>query len=379
MSEPAVEAERTENIHRGPVKAAVRYGFLGMVGEFIAPARERLLPSQSVLVETERGLEFAEFVCYTSSPDGPQIAPEQVRKYLAESGQDYLRPRAGKILRAATADDIREWEHIRADSVRKKRCCQEAGERLGLKMKIAAVEHLFGGERIIFYFTAEGRVDFRELVRELAREYQTRIELRQIGARDEARILGDYAVCGRQCCCKSFLKTLRPVSMKMAKLQKATLDPTKVSGRCGRLRCCLAYENRTYDALCRRMPKLGAWVQCSQGVGRVRDLQVLTQLVLVALEGNRVVTVPVDELQPARPPETRSIERPEPEAPPPAEIPEDLVGEELEEVKKLLSEEGAGAPAAEPSQPPAKRSRRRGRRRRRPSGRAQGPQEAAPE
>ena len=114
---------------------------------------------------------------------------------------------------------------------------------------------MFGGERILFYFTAEERIDFRSMVRDLTTEYRTRIEMRQVGARDEARLLADYETCGREVCCKVFLKTLRPITMRMAKLQKATLDPTQVSGRCGRLKCCLRYEHVGYEELDKKLPR----------------------------------------------------------------------------------------------------------------------------
>ena len=122
-------------------------------------------------------------------------------------------------------------------------------------MKIVDAEHIFGGERIVFYFMAEGRVDFRELVRKLAQEYQTRIEMRQIGSRDEAKLLGDVESCGQECCCLQFLQLLKPVNMRMAKMQKATLDPSKISGYCGRLKCCLRYEDETYMDLKKSLPR----------------------------------------------------------------------------------------------------------------------------
>ena len=130
--------------------------------------------------------------------------------------------------------------------------------RLGLPMQLVDVEHLFGGERIVVYYLAEGRVNFRELVRTLAGEFQTRIEMRQIGVRDEAKLLADYGDCGKPVCCNTHLAVMPPVSMKMAKLQKATLDPTKISGRCGRLKCCLRYEFDTYEQYSREMPSLGS-------------------------------------------------------------------------------------------------------------------------
>ena len=289
-----------------PRKIAVRYGHMGILGEFEYSAGGCLCPGTKVLVETDRGLELGQVVCYTMlSGSGVGVDPKQIERYLETSGQEYLQHNAGKVLRVATAQDLREEEHIRADARAKKQYCQEAATALGLKMKIVCVEHLFGGERIIFYFAAEGRVDFRQMVRDLAREYQTRIELRQIGARDEARLLADYEICGRECCCRSVLKILRPVNMKMAKLQKATLDPSKVSGRCGRLRCCLSFEHRSYEELASQLPKVGASVETSQGRGRVRDRQILTQLVQVVLDDNRLVAVPVEELSPAARPQER--------------------------------------------------------------------------
>lgn len=285
-----------------PSTVAVRYGYLAFLGEFQYSHDGCLCPGTSVLVETDRGLELGTAVCYTSPvASGVAVESDQVDKYVQNSGEEYFRRKVGKLIRAATDQDLREQEHILADAENKKRYCAESAAKLGMKMKIVCVEHLFGGERIIFYFTSDGRIDFRQLVRDLAREYQTRIELRQIGARDEARLLADYEICGRQCCCKSVLKVLRPVNMKMAKLQKATLDPSKVSGRCGRLRCCLAFEHKSYERLVLQLPRIGAWVETSQGRGRVRDRHVLTQLVQVVLEDNRLLAVPVEELSPAEP------------------------------------------------------------------------------
>ena len=164
-------------------------------------------------------------------------------------------------------------------------------------MKIVDAEHIFGGERIVFYFMAEGRVDFRELVRKLAQEYQTRIEMRQIGSRDEAKLLGDVESCGQVCCCIRFLQLLKPVNMRMAKMQKATLDPAKISGYCGRLKCCLRYEDQTYTELKKRLPRRSAWVQTKRGEGKVIDTQILTQLVVVEYENGERSAVPVDEIK----------------------------------------------------------------------------------
>ena len=164
-------------------------------------------------------------------------------------------------------------------------------------MKIVDAEPVFGGERIIFYFMSDGRVDFRDLVKRIAQEYQTRIEMRQIGSRDEAKLLGDVESCGQQCCCQRFLKHLKPVNMRMAKMQKATLDPAKISGYCGRLKCCLRYEDQTYTELKKRLPKKNTRVKTKHGQGKVVDTQILTQLVMVEYESGEKIAVPVDDIK----------------------------------------------------------------------------------
>src|SRR4030095_5697882 len=160
------------------------------------------------------------------------------------------------------------------------------GERR-LQMEPVDVEHLFGGERIVFYFLAEKRVDFRELVKDLAREFRTRIEMRQIGVRDEAKLLADYGDCGQPVCCGTFLSEMPPVSMKMATVQKATLDPTKTSGRCGRLKCCLRYEYDIYEELQQDLPPIGSDVVTKNGRARVLGQGILAQKLLVAAEEHR--------------------------------------------------------------------------------------------
>jgi hypothetical protein len=219
--------------------------------------------------------------------------------------------------------------------------------QLELYMKIVTVEHLLGGERVIYYFMADGRVDFRGLVRELADRHQTRIEMRQVGPRDEARLVADYEICGRECCCKNFLKTLRPVTMKMAKIQKATLDLSKVSGRCGRLRCCLRYEHEGYESLAKKLPRKGLRVRSEFGVGAVVDRQILTQLVMIQNEDGKVITVPLEEITEFDVPKTA-------EAPPPIPKPERRSPPAIE--------------ASPDSAPAAKRTRRRRRRSPKPDG-----------
>jgi cell fate regulator YaaT (PSP1 superfamily) len=163
-------------------------------------------------------------------------------------------------------------------------------------MELVDVEHLFGGERLIFYFLAEKRVDFRELVKDLAREYQTRIEMRQIGVRDEAKLLADYGDCGKPVCCNTHMVTMPPVSMRMAKLQKSTLDPSKISGRCGRLKCCLRFEQDVYEEFQRELPPVGARVVTRKGQGRVLAQEVLARKVLVEFEDHRRTLVGAEEI-----------------------------------------------------------------------------------
>ncbi|HSW47149.1 MAG TPA: regulatory iron-sulfur-containing complex subunit RicT [Phycisphaerae bacterium] len=295
-AKPAPGEQQRGGPGKGPPTVAVRYGRMRYVGEFTFPANIRLTPGRRLIVSTDRGIEVGEPLDCTCSNNPPCVSREQMREYARASGADAYQLKNGRVLRDATDADLVEMHHIERDCVEKLDTCQRFADEVGLQIKIVDCEHLFGGERIVFYFMAEHRVDFRELVRSLAGEYQTRIEMRQVGARDEARLLADYETCGRECCCRSFLKTLKPINMQMAKLQKATLDPAKVSGRCGRLKCCLRYEHEAYDTLVRRMPRIGSRVACAEGVGKVVDRQILTQLVRVLDDQGRLFTVPVEEI-----------------------------------------------------------------------------------
>src|SRR6202007_232668 len=169
--------------------------------------------------------------------------------------------------------------------------CERFVQQRRLIMELVDVEHLFGGERIIFYFLAAKRVDFRELVKDLARALQTRIEMRQIGVRDEAKLLADYGGAGKPGWCNTHLSEMPPVSMRMAKIQKTTLDPSKISGRCGRLKCCLRYEFDTYQAHERELPAVGSRVVTHHGQGRVLALEVLARKVVVEFEDHRRIVV----------------------------------------------------------------------------------------
>jgi cell fate regulator YaaT (PSP1 superfamily) len=163
-------------------------------------------------------------------------------------------------------------------------------------MDLVDVEVVFGRDRMVFFYLAEKRVDFRELVKDLARAFQTRIEMRQIGVRDEAKLLADYGDCGKPVCCNTHLSRMPPVSMRMAKIQKTTLDPSKISGRCGRLKCCLRYEFDTYQALERDLPSVGSRVVTQHGQGRVLALEILARKAVVELEDRRKIVVAQDEI-----------------------------------------------------------------------------------
>ena len=289
---------------------AVRYGYMGYIGEFRYAPGQLFACGGKVVVQTNRGVELGEQVSLTCTGCDKSIPRDQVLQYAKRSGPEFYQFKAGRILRAATEQDIAEAEHLNQDAARKLIFAREQAAQLGLNMKFVTCEHLLGGERLIFHFMSEDRVDFREFVRLLAKEYHTRIEMHQVGARDEARLVADYEICGRECCCKNFLKKLRQVNMKMAKLQKATLDPSKVSGRCGRLRCCLRYEHEGYEELNKKLPRGGSRIRTERGIATVRDRQILTQLLMIEYDDtNEQETIGVEDVlerglprRPAAPP-----------------------------------------------------------------------------
>lgn len=289
---------REERKKNSPPTVSVRYGRMGHLGDFMISRgiKTPLEHGAKVVIQTDRGVEIGEPIALTCSGCKNAVPKEDVRTYVKNSGSDFLRSRAGRVLRLATHDDLVEERHILAQKDEKMRTCRSMIARHELDMKLVDCEHVFGGERIVFYFMSDHRIDFRELVRELASEFQTRIEMRQVGARDEARLVADYETCGRECCCRNFLKTLRPVSMRNAKMQKATLDPSKVSGRCGRLKCCLRYEQETYEELNKLLPRIGEHVDTPEGPGIVVDRQILTQLLRVEREGGQSIVIGVEQL-----------------------------------------------------------------------------------
>ncbi len=273
----ADEGQETTSRRERPT-LVVRYGRMRFLGKF-RYSLDRWRRGQRAVIKSERGIEIGTIVC---------------RSIEGCCGDD-LKVK-GEVLRLVTHSDEVDERHLEKDADHEFAFCKERIAARDLPMKLVAVEHLFGGDRIIFYFVAEKRVDFRALVRDLARQFQTRIEMRQIGVRDEARLLGDYERCGRPLCCRAFIRDLEPVSMKMAKVQKATLDPSKISGRCGRLMCCLRFEHETYRELQKNLPRKNKEVGTAVGRGKVIGTDVVTQTVTVLLEGGTRVVVPVETL-----------------------------------------------------------------------------------
>jgi cell fate regulator YaaT (PSP1 superfamily) len=261
-------------------KYIVRHGVMRFLGQFEPIGEAAYRRGNDVVVRSERGLEVGHVLC-DASP--------QVIEMLSE-------PTHGQIVRTLTPDDRQQLDRLKEKhSTAYDTCTRFIGERK-LQMELVDVEHLFGGERIVFYFLAEKRVDFRELVKDLAREYQTRIELRQIGVRDEAKLLADYGDCGKPVCCNTHMAVMPPVSMRMAKLQKSTLDPSKISGRCGRLKCCLRFEQDVYEEFHKELPPPGARVVTAKGQGRVLAQEILARKLLIEFEDGRRIFVPADEV-----------------------------------------------------------------------------------
>lgn len=257
----------------------IRYGVLKNTSDFCATFNS-LKKGDPVIIRSHRGVEFGEVVMK-----------------VKEIEDDASIENFGEILRKATPDDKEKQKKIQDELIPVEfKYCQKKIKEHKLLMKLASVEHLFGTKKIIFYYLANGRVDFRELVKDLAKEYQARIEMKQIGVRDEARLLADYEHCGRELCCRSFLKNLEPVTMKMAKNQKATLDPSKISGRCGRLMCCLRYEDKVYEDLKHNIPRKGAIVKTAKGVGEVVNYDVLQQQITLELDNGSKINASVHDI-----------------------------------------------------------------------------------
>jgi cell fate regulator YaaT (PSP1 superfamily) len=303
-------AEQDREIYerlKPPSSVVVRFGVMKMIGEFPYSGDVKPGCGSKLVVKTHRGTELGEMLTSTCPNAGcsKSVTRQEMLQYIENSGgREYpFFSMQGRVLRIATVEDLNQQAAIESQRPQLVRSTRALAERLGMtNMKVVDAEPILGGEKLTFYFTSEDRVDFRELVEELAKIHGTRIEMRQVGARDEARLVADYERCGQHCCCKQFLKVLKPISMKSAKIQKATLDPLKISGRCGRLMCCLRYEDETYDHLRARLPKKKTRVKTSDGWGLVLDTQILTQLVLVQLDSNyEQVAIPLEELELATP------------------------------------------------------------------------------
>ncbi len=232
-----------------------------------------------VIGRTNRGLERGEVLCE---------ATERVIEQMKD-------PPSGTIQRDSSATDDSEHRRIETYQQADFELCKRLIQSMKMPMTLVDVERIFGGEQVIVYYTADDRVDFRELVKKLSGEYQTRIEMRQIGARDESKLLADYGDCGKPVCCNTHLSSMPPVSMRMAKLQKATLDPNKISGRCGRLKCCLRYENETYEENLASLPPAGSEIVTPHGRGRVLNVEILSQQLLIHTEDNRRLLIPASE------------------------------------------------------------------------------------
>jgi len=234
---------------------------------FFDPRGIQVRMGENVIVQTAQGLEFA-----TCTQGNHEVADEAIVKPLSA------------IVRRATENDFRVVEYNRKREREAFHICEGKIADHGLVMKLVNVSVGFDSNKIVFYFTADGRVDFRELVRDLASVFRARIELRQIGVRDEAKMIGGLGICGRPFCCSQFLDGFMPVSIKMAKTQNLSLNPTKISGTCGRLMCCLKYEQNAYEDAARRMPKLESFVQTPDGPGNVKGVELLRERVKVSLD-----------------------------------------------------------------------------------------------
>ena len=288
---------------KAPSSIVVKFGSIKLIGEYPYDGSAKPGCGSRMVARTHRGTEITEMLTTTCPNSGcsKSISRHEMLEYVDNSGgKDYPFHTNGRILRVATVEDMNAWSAMRDRFMDTElQAVRAEAKSMGFTMKIVEVEPVLGGEHVTVHYLSEERVDFRELVPALARRFGARVEMHQIGARDEARLTADYEKCGQHCCCKNFLKVLMPVSMKSAKTQKASLDPLKISGRCGRLMCCLRYEDQTYDELKKRLPKNKSRVGTSEGPGTVIDSKILVQLVLVRLDHNGVdIAVPVEELLP---------------------------------------------------------------------------------
>jgi cell fate regulator YaaT (PSP1 superfamily) len=259
---------------------------------FFDPMEIDLKVGDYVVVETTRGLEMGQVV----------ISPKQV---LASELDEPLKP----VIRKAEAEDIEQAQEFEQKEREALTICGELIGKLELPMKLLSAEYNFDGSRLTFFFTAEERVDFRQLVRELTSRLKTRVELRQVGPRDETKLVGGFGRCGRPLCCTSFLSELAPVSIRMAKEQGLPLNPMKISGACGRLLCCLVYENEFYHETKGKLPKEGQRISTSMGEVKVIGVNPLKETVLVELESEATVELPMSEVSAVEPPTHKRVRK----------------------------------------------------------------------
>jgi len=244
----------------------IRFKRVGKIYYF-DPGDLVLKAGDHVIVETSRGIEYGTVVIAKKSVTDDEIVPP-----------------LKKIIRIANVDDDKAIAKNKEMEKEAFRLCQEKIRKHNLEMKLIDVEYTFDHNKVLFYFTADGRVDFRELVRDLAGVFKTRIELRQIGVRDESKMMGGLGICGRQLCCNLFLSDFVPVSIKMAKEQNLSLNPTKISGTCGRLMCCLKHEQEAYESIIKSTPPVGSLVKTPDGKGQVTAVSLLKGIITVAVE-----------------------------------------------------------------------------------------------
>ena len=268
----------------------VRYGRMRFLGEFEGLPDHEHARGEQVVVRSDRGTELGDVLCPVS---------DRTMQFLPD-------PVQGEILRLITQEDRDQEARLAEDRKPVFATCEELIAKRRLQMNLVDLEMVHGRERVVFYYLAEKRVDFRDLVKDLARLLRTRIEMRQIGVRDEAKLLADYGDCGKPVCCNTHLSRMPPISMKMAKIQKSTLDPAKISGRCGRLKCCLRYEYDTYRTMERTLPPVGSRVVTLKGAGRVVAQEILVQKLVVEFEDQRRVIVGRDDILSAEPPKGRT-------------------------------------------------------------------------
>lgn len=267
-------------------KYVVRHGVMRHLGVFSTRGGDTFGRGSQVIARTSRGLELGEVLC-----EATEHAMSAMKSL--KSGDS---PKTGQILRAQTDDDAGELRRLLEQQHEEHKVCEQRIEELKLDMRLVDVERLYGGERVVVYYLSDERVDFRQLVKNLASEFQTRIEMRQIGVRDEAKLLADYGDCGKPVCCNTHLSEMPPVSMRMAKLQKATLDPSKISGRCGRLKCCLRYEYDTYQELQKDLPPIGSEIVTNVGKAKVLAQEILANRLLIQTEDMRRIVIEAAEV-----------------------------------------------------------------------------------